>query len=289
MAPQELLNDLTGMVSLPEVCFRINQMVEDEHSSANDLATLIRQDVDLSARLLRIVNSAFYRRGAEVETISRAVTLVGTRELRDLAIMSAACTLFPGIPPDLLSMDDFWHQSVSCGVMAQRLARACNVLHPERLFVMGVLHDIGRLAMLTRIPAEYRDILLISQGRDELLCTAEKEVLGFTHCDVGYALARNWGLPDTLCEVIRHHHEPQDCTEYPLEASIVHLANVIADGLLWDEALEQSLSQVNSRIFVRLGQGREQCLELAEGLGAEVAEMYRAMIGRPGGGRTQAE
>jgi len=226
MAAQELITEIAGLVSLPEVCLRINEMVEDERSSADDLAELIRQDVDLSSRLLRIVNSAFYRRGPEVETISRAVTLIGTRELRDLAIMSAACSLFPGIPPDLLSMDDFWQESIACGLMAQRLAEACNVLHPERLLVMGVMHDIGRLAMLTRIPELSRDVLLISQGRDELLCAAELEVIGFTHADVGYALARYWSLPDPLCEVIRHHHSPLDCKEYPLEAAIVYIANV---------------------------------------------------------------
>ena len=191
MTPEQLVSDVEGLYSLPEICLKINELVNDSRSSAEDLAQLISQDADLTGRLLKLVNSVFYGLRVPVETVSRAVTLVGTKDLQNLAIMTSACDLFHGIPADLMSMDDFWHKSVACGVLAQGLGRKSCVLHPERLMVMGVLHDIGQLVILEQLPELARDVLLITEGKDDLLAEAEKQVLGFTHADVGGALAKS--------------------------------------------------------------------------------------------------
>ena len=122
--PESLVNGLQRLLSLPDVCVRLNQLLYDERSSAEMIADVIAQDTDLSARLLRTVNSAYFNMVSPVETITRAVTIAGTEEIRDLTTVAAMCQLFPGIPEEMLIMDDFWYYSVATSVTAERTAAA---------------------------------------------------------------------------------------------------------------------------------------------------------------------
>ena len=122
-------------------------MLEDPNTTANDLGRVIGRDTGLTARLLKIVNSAFYGFQSRIETVSRAVTIIGMRELRGLVLAASAIEAFSKVPNKVLNMANFWRHSVYCGVVAQLLAERSNVLHAERLFVAGLLHDIGLVAI----------------------------------------------------------------------------------------------------------------------------------------------
>ncbi|MES9849208.1 MAG: HDOD domain-containing protein, partial [Candidatus Thiodiazotropha sp.] len=204
MTPQQLVIEIESLVSLPDVCVKVNRLIDAPNYSVATLGDIISQDTDLSARLLRLVNSAFFNLKVPVETISRAITIIGTNELRNLVMATTAARIFTGIPGDLVDMTEYWRYSITAGVVAGELAKRCNVLHSERLFVMGVLHDIGRLAIYLKMPQESRDILLITGGDDTLLPDAENDVLGFTHMDVGEALLRKWKLPESIVSVVAH-------------------------------------------------------------------------------------
>ncbi|MEW8689761.1 MAG: HDOD domain-containing protein [Candidatus Thiodiazotropha endolucinida] len=242
MTPQQLVIEIESLVSLPDVCVKVNRLIDAPNYSAATLGEIISQDTDLSARLLRLVNSAFFNLKAPVETISRAVTIIGTSELRDLVMATTAARIFTGIPGDLVDMTEYWRYSITAGVIAGELARRCNVLHSERLFVMGVLHDIGRLAIYLKMPQESRDILLITDGDDTLLPDAENDILGFTHMDVGEALLRKWKLPESIVSVVAHHHRPASTQVFQLETSLLSLAALLAyaeiSGVEWYETVE---------------------------------------------------
>ncbi len=243
MTPQELVEGIEKLVSLPEVCIKVNRLIEAPNYSAATLGDLIAQDTDLSARLLRVVNSAFYNLQAPVETISRAITVVGTNELRNLVMATSAARAFTGIPGDLVDMPEFWRYSLATGIIASELAGRCRVLHAERLFVMGVLHDIGRLVIYLKLPDASRDIHLVTGGDDTLLPAVEEEILGFTHMEVGEALMRRWNLPRSIFIVVGHHHHPMRTSDFRLETAIMHLASTLSlaelDGIAQEDALEQ--------------------------------------------------
>ncbi|MGD8909473.1 MAG: HDOD domain-containing protein, partial [Chromatiales bacterium] len=243
MTPQQLVDGIEKLVSLPEIFVKVNRLIDAPNYTAATLGDLIAQDTDLSARLLRLVNSAFYNLRAPVETISRAITMVGTHELRNLVMATSSARAFTGIPCDLVDMAVFWRYSLTTGVIATELANRCRVLHAERLFVMGLLHDIGRLVIYLKLPEISRDILLVTGGDNLLLPAVEEEMLGFTHMEVGEALLRQWNMPLSVITVVGNHHHPMRTKDFRLETSIMHLASILSlsemDGIPVDEAMDQ--------------------------------------------------
>ncbi|MET0065210.1 MAG: HDOD domain-containing protein [Candidatus Thiodiazotropha sp.] len=244
MTPQQLVREIEHLVSLPDVCVKVNRLIDAPNYSALTLGELISQDTDLSARLLRLVNSAFFSLKSPVDTISRAITVVGTGEVRNLVMATTAARVFTGIPGDLVDMAEYWRYSITTGVMAAELAKQCHVLHSERLFVMGVLHDIGRLAIYLKLPDQARDILLIAGEDNSLLLEAEQEILGFDHAHVGQALLGQWKLPESIVEVVAHHHKPSESKNYPLETSLLHIAASLAESEMRGLEPEQAVDRI---------------------------------------------
>jgi putative nucleotidyltransferase with HDIG domain len=227
---EELLDGVEELVSLPAACVRINEMVDDPEASADDISQVITQDPALTARLLRMANSPFYGLTSSVETVARAVTVLGMRQVRDLALATTAVRTFEGIPNKLVSMQSFWEHSIYCALAARALAEQCLKNRRDSLFVAGLLHDVGQLILYNRLPDLARKALeAVLDGPDELESQeAERELMGFDHTEVGAELIRRWGLPEILRECVAYHHSPQAAKQYPKEASIVHVANSIA-------------------------------------------------------------
>lgn len=226
-AADALVQGNVKLVSLPHVCIRVNLMVDDPDLSAQDVGAVIQQDASLSAQLLRIANSPLYGFRARIDTISRAVTVIGRNELRDLILAVSAVKTFSNIPVSLANMASFWRHSMFTGIVAKLLAKHCNVLHRERLFVAGLLHDIGQLLIFHKLPEQAQRILRRSESIDEPLYLSERQLIPFDHAMVGGALATLWQLPTVLNDAIRYHHEPQGAP-LCLEASLVHLADLIS-------------------------------------------------------------
>lgn len=245
MTADELVKGLDKLVALPEVYLGLNRLIDSPQASSSDIAKLITQDTDLAARLLKTVNSAFYARPAPIETIPRAVTVIGTTELRNLVLATSVCRTFKNVPGELVDMVSYWGESVFTGIVATALAVKCNVLHRDRLFVLGMLHDIGRLPIYLQLPEQARDILCIINGDYDLLCAAEQEILGFTHADVGYALTQSWHLPESIQTVVRYHHAPSQAPEYHLETSLIHIGSILATSDGRDESVEETFGRVD--------------------------------------------
>jgi len=245
VSPEEVVDGVINLVSLPEVCIKVNEMVDDPVTSANDIGNVIMGDPSLSARLLRIVNSSYYGFASKITTITRAVSVIGTQDLRNLILATSAVNAFSSIPNELVNMETHWRHSVYTGVLAKIIAKKCHVLHSERLFIGGLLHDIGKLVLYHRLAKEARDILLIADGHPEAVHDIEQDVLGFTHADVGFELSKCWNLPESLQEVIKYHHNPNPSSEYFMDESIVHIANVYSLKLDQDIALDECAALVD--------------------------------------------
>ncbi len=223
------LKDSASLVSPPDICIKIFELMETNQASAQTLGSVISRDPSLTARLLRIVNSSFYGFPHRIDTVSRAVTVIGVSELYNLVVTVSAITSFSRIPNFIVNIDTFWRHSVSCGILSRELARRCRVLHPERLFVAGILHDIGSLVMYHRAPERIKNLLLAAQGNETILQHLEKKEFGFNHADIGGMLLSRWQLPPLLQEVVRCHHDPDAASEARLEAAIVHIADGLAN------------------------------------------------------------
>ncbi len=251
--PEQLVSSGIQLFSLPEVCIRINDMVDDPRCSAGDIGEVIRRDAALTTRLLKIVNSAFYGFPSRIDTITRAVTVVGVRDLRDLVLATSAMDVFARIPSELIDMARFWQHNLYTGVLSRLLATRCNVLHTERLFVGGLLHDVGKLVLYNRLPEVARDILLVAKGDDSLQAEAERDILGYTHADVGAALLGMWHLPKPLIEMVRYHHATQTAGDYYLDAALVAVADAVAYAGPGSVTPEDAIARLPFKAFEQTG------------------------------------
>lgn len=244
-SPESLVKNVEQLVSLPEVCFLVNDLVNDPLSELEDIGQVIAQDPDLTARLLKLVNSSYYGFSKKIETVSRAILMVGLKDLQHMVWASTAVETFANLSPDEANMAVYWRHSIFTAVVARLLARQANILHPERLFVAGLLHDVGHLLIYTRLPKQAAKILAERNKREGIhsVCDIERQILGFDHAEVAQALFKEWQLSDHLGYAVRFHHQPSAAPdEYILDASILHMADIMAHALELGE--EDSMKQV---------------------------------------------
>lgn len=226
----ELLEGVNGLITLPHVFLRINQLIEDPDSTLSDIAKAISQDPSFTVRMLRLANSPFYGLSSTIGTVDKAVSVIGTSQIRNLALSMSVASTFAGLPNNLVSMDNFWHHSLYCALVARILAKQARGCDPAAVFTAGLLHDIGELIIFNRLPEQARaSLLLVLDQVDNLpVYQAERQVLGFDHAEVGGELARQWGLPPLLIECIACHHDIGFAQHCPRETALVHLADLIA-------------------------------------------------------------
>ncbi|ANB02169.1 HDOD domain-containing protein [Ectothiorhodospira sp. BSL-9] len=227
---EELVEQGAGLVSLPAVASRLNAMVDDDESTAADIGRVISQDPALTIRLLQLANSPFYGLSSRIDTITRAVQVIGTRQIRDLVLATTVTKVFDGIPNDLMSMEDFWRHSIYCGLVARLLSEDLKMRDGETMFIAGLLHDIGRLLIFNREPDEAHEAFLLGLQNAGRMPPqkAERDVLGYDHAQVGGELAAHWHLPEKLLACIRYHHEPAAAREHQTAVALVHIANTVA-------------------------------------------------------------
>lgn len=226
----ELVRDVRGLVSLPHVYVRIGKLVDDPASSLSDIARAASQDPSFTLRLLAVANSVLYRFPSSVDTVMKAVTIIGTSQIRNLALSMSVASSFEGLPNELVTMENFWRHSLYCALAARALAKQAGRCDPDALFTAGLLHDIGELIIFNRLPDKARDALLrvLESGEELAVQQAERQVMGFDHGQVGGELAREWRLPPLLEECIANHHDITASVRHRRETALVHLANSIA-------------------------------------------------------------
>jgi len=231
LSAQDLISDNLELVSLPEIVTKLNEMVDDPSCTAADIGDLISLDVALSTRLLKVVNSPFYSFPSQVDTISMAITIVGTRALRDLVLATAVTGHFRSIPSDLVNIDTFWHHSLGCATAARAIAEHLKISNSERFFITGLLHDIGKLVMFIAQPDLSRQLLELSKQPGAELASLEVSAFGFDHAELGCELLREWHLPESLYQPVANHHNLANSQQYQKETAAIHLGNAISNTI----------------------------------------------------------
>jgi len=230
-SPRDLLDGTERLSSVSVVHERLNEAIFSQRTTVGQITSIIMQDAGLTARLLRIVNSAYFGFPRKIDTISRAVMVVGTQQLHDLTLATSIVTLFRSIPERFVSMETFWKHSVACGLAARVLAGLNRESNVERFFVAGILHDVGRLLMYDKIPDLMDKVFTRAAERPQPMFTTEQEIIGYDHAAVGAALIEAWKLPGSLEEVVRYHHIPRNADRYRQEAYVIHIADAIAHSM----------------------------------------------------------
>lgn len=248
------LVEKTGTIySLPLFYQRLSEAINHPRTSLSDISKVITEDQGLTTRLLRLANSPMFGYFGKVDSINCALTIIGTQQLRDLALAASVMGVFKGIPEELLSMEQFWKHSIACGIIARSLAIWRRESNVERFFLAGMLHDIGQLIMATAIGEKVQQMLVAARENQQLFMDQEQQQLGFTHADAGAALLREWKIPANISEPVGYHHKPAQAEQFPLEAALVHIADIICHALFFGQSCTAHIPPLEPLAWEHLG------------------------------------
>jgi len=264
--PQELVRETGHLPSLPSIFGELVDLMSDPSSSSGMFAKVIQRDTAVSARLLKLVNSPYYGFPSKIETISRAITLVGTKELSALTLAMSVLKLFKDIPAELVNMKSFWKHSIACGLVARMFAEKKGDADSEPFFVGGLLHDVGRLILYMRMPAESGRTLSIALSENILLFGAERRLFGFDHGELGGMLLKHWRLPERMADMVGHHHAPEKAGD-PLSAGILHLADIAVNAVAIGTSGEHYVPPLRGKSW--------KALQMSEGALKKILERSR--------------
>lgn len=220
------MDGIDDIPPLPAVAARVMGMADDDRTSALDLAQVLSTDQALTAKLIRISNSAYYGFARRVSTVREAVLVLGFKQVRQVAVGASIMNTFKGPKrDDVFDLDLFWGHSCAVAVTAETLAKKTRMAKPEDAFTAGVLHDIGRLVLRQALPAEFREAVLKARSGQMSLHAAEVRFTGFAHDEVGRALGERWKFPGHLIDCVGGHHNARLTPEADGLAGVIAQAN----------------------------------------------------------------
>ena len=275
---RELAQETPALSSLPTIYTRLTEALAKPRVSTGQIAEIIASDSALTARLLRLVNSAFYAFPLRIETVHQAVFLVGTQQIHDLALATSVLRVFPRIPPELVDMESFWRHSIATGVTARTLATYRNERSAERFFVAGILHDLGRLLLFAARPDAARAALERSRTQGEPLMVAERAVLGYDHSEAGGALLEAWNLPAELQDMVRWHHAPAEAQRHQREAAVMHVADIISTAMEFGCSGDHAVPALAAGAWEQLGLSSTVLGAVTEQVDRQVNEVTQSIL-----------
>jgi len=278
---ETLLKQAGELPSLPEVYIRVTELLETESASAYQIGDAVQTDPALTARILKLINSAYYGLQNPVTSISQSVTLLGREQLQQVLLGSVMSTVFKDFDITAFPLRDFWQHCIKTAIIARQLAmQNARVIDHEAFFTAGLLHDIGWLVIAKVSPGSYGHIIDLARATNREVTRIEEEKLGVTHIDVGVALLEKWGIPGLITECVKKHHESDHNGPFAIETSIVYLANKLSRLELGAEEETQTVPGflatlpnwekskcTEQQIEIACGLADEQWLEVMESLG----------------------
>ena len=230
----QIINKIDALPSLPQVYIEVRQVIQGADApSAEKVAEVIMQDPAIAAKILQVANSAFFGQSRKVETINRAVVLLGLQLVENLVLSTSVFQAFETGEIEGFSHDELWRHCIACSLVA----RSVETRHSqdrerlEKVMLASILHDLGKLVFARFMPDDYARVVKTAREGQSSIAAAEEQILGATHTAVGGYLANWWNLPAQVADAIRWHHDPASSQEDPEFVSTIHLADALAHRL----------------------------------------------------------
>lgn len=224
---KRITESIIGLPTLPTVVSKMITLVDNPRTSAASLARLISTDQALTARILKLANSAYYGFSREISTVNMAIVILGFNTVKDMGLSLSVFDAFKNRSNnDIFDLTRFWEHSIACGVAARMLARTYQSRYAGEAFVAGLLHDIGKVILNQYFHTEF--ITILQQAAEGVSFeVAEERVIGTHHSQIGAWLAEKWNLPRVISRTLLYHHEPWIAQREHLFVAFVSLANYL--------------------------------------------------------------
>jgi putative nucleotidyltransferase with HDIG domain len=276
LSPEQLAQGVQDLPSLPAVVMELLGSIEQENIDISVLARKVSYDQALTAKTLRLANSSSFGLQVKVATIQQAITFLGFQTTRNLITAAAVTGCFPnGLCPGF-NDKAFWRHSIATAACARSLARRLR-FNQDVAFTAGLLHDIGRLVLVTGHTQAYGEVLAWRLRHDSDWMEAERAVLGVDHVEAGVALARHWNFSDTMRQAIAYHHAPETPGAGFL-AAIVHVANAVVHVLDLAGDEDELVPVLSSVAWDAMGLNEEAYLDLFRETEQQLEEMSAILM-----------
>lgn len=189
---------------LPDAVLQIKRLIDDHATDMEDIAALINFDPALTVQLLKIANSALYKFPKQIDSITKAIQVIGTNSVYDLVVACSICKTFEEVNRDVVDLERYWENAVYCGLLNKYFAEKLGIKESERLFVSGLLHNVGELVMIRFNPEMAQKCSLINETETPVML--QKRNLGATYADIGATLVKMWGIPKAIYQPISNQH-----------------------------------------------------------------------------------
>ena len=273
-----LVADINKLVSLPDIYYRLESAIESPSSSVDDFAKLLGSDPDLCARLLSMANSAFYSFPAEIETIDRAISTIGLRQIRELVLATSILKMFNGVALESVDMSSFWEHSVAVGVLAKSIAQFARLPLSDRYYIPGLLHDLGRLVLYLKLPELMQDLLTQSNIQQQNLFLLERQQLSYTHAEIGGRLLELWKVPQSIYEPVYYHHRPDESHEFSHTTCTIHIADAWVNKNRLGSSGESNTPEIQPEAMQLLGIQESDLDEIWSHAGEEIRDVVRQFV-----------
>ncbi|WP_432798041.1 HDOD domain-containing protein [Poriferisphaera sp. WC338] len=266
---QSAIQEISHIATLPEVTMKIIQLVEDPDSTAQDLNKVISNDPALGARILKVVNSAFYGLPGQIGSINRAIVLLGLNAVKNIAIAASLAKLFRGGKIcNNFDAHDLWDQAIANATTTRLLAERVGLGLPDEAFLAGLIHDIGIMVEIQARRPKFVEVMQkLENDPDANFRELEEEIIGANHEQFGSALCKLWKFPTSFAYVTGFHHHPQDLPfKHRTLASLVHIADIIVaqHGIGFTRGIEHT--EIAPSLLEELKLTQEQVEEVSKQL-----------------------
>lgn len=264
--------------AMPEAMSRLTEVIQNPVASPAEVADILQTDPGLAAKVLKLVNSPLYGFHQRIDTISRAVTVIGVKQLSALALGVTVLSIFKDVPEGVIDVRAFWRHCLATGCAARSLASHLGVPNTERFFVAGLLHDVGLMLLYMNVPERARQVLIAARISGLSLVDTERRLLGVDHGQVGGALLASWKLPASLAEAADFHHEPLAAGNVR-DAAILHVADFLAEAMGFGSCGLQTIMALNLSAWKYLDAPAGVAQAVCERMESQLENLSAIMLG----------
>jgi putative nucleotidyltransferase with HDIG domain len=272
---REQLDEVINSVrAVPQIVLKVIRMIQDEKSCMAEVAREVRQDQIISAKILRMCNSAYFSRNGEIDSIDRALALLGEKQILRSIISASFMDLFSSknMGYSLCKGGLFYH-AVGTALLSEKLASLTKIVAPDLAYTAGLLHDIGKIALDQCMSDAYPFFYRRTQLEGDELTAVESDAFGITHEQVGEELAHRWSLPSSIMDVVRHHHCPEEASVNVELAHLVYLADLIMSRFLVGQDFERLNTERLGKRLKKLGFKRDQLAGLVDNIPPQIFDL----------------